>query len=348
MSTSLQYNFPYIDADLLIRDAFERCGILNYLEDGLKYASARRSLNFLLQHWPNKGFNLFTFELGIIPIVPLQNVYELPLNTSKILQCKLANANRILGGTPSSSAGGNASAPFTATITGSCQQTSANGNISYLYPQGQPILCVGVLSAATETYQLAIECSYLTSPTEADWITILQTPAITYYFGQAQWFYLPFTRTAVNWRIRETSGSTLNISQIYFDIPYISLPMKSVGNDLYFQFPSNSQVGVSTTYWTNRSRIPTLNVWPIPNSSYQFFFYSRVRYIQDSGDFFNSIDVSARFIEAATAGLAAKLAQKFAPDKFESLKQEAEYVYNEAGKEDTENVDSLITWEMNG
>lgn len=345
MATSLQYSFPYVDADLIIRDAFERCGIWNYLEDALKYDSARRSLNLLLQHWPNKGFNLFTFEQGILPIIPGQNVYELPLNTSKILQCKMANANRIVGGTASSSAGGNASAPFTATWTANCQQTSPNGNISYLYPQPQPILTVGIMSGSTQDYQIFIECSFLTDPeNDDDWITILETPLTTYYFNETQWYYLPFTKSAVNWRIREVSGNTLDIGQILFDIPYTSLPMQSVGNDLYFQFPSNSQNGSSTTYWVNRNRVPTLNVWPVPLDNYQFFYYSRVRYIQDVGDFFNSIDVSARFVEAATAGLAAKLAQKFAPDRFQDLIMEAERIYVEAGKEDTENVDSLVTW----
>lgn len=350
MATSLQYSFPYVDADLIIRDAFERCGIWNYLEDALKYDSARRSLNLLLQHWPNKGFNLFTFEQGILPIIPGQNVYELPLNTSKILQCKMANANRIVGGTATSIGGsgqpeGNANAPFTATYTANCQQTTADGYISYLYPQPQPILTVGIMSGSTQDYQIFIECSFLSNPeNDDDWITILETPLTTYYFNETQWYYLPFTKSAVNWRIREVSGNILNIGQILFDIPYTSLPMQSVGNDLYFQFPSNSQNGSSTTYWVNRNRVPTLNVWPVPLDNYQFFYYSRVRYIQDVGDFFNSIDVSARFVEAATAGLAAKLAQKFAPERFQDLIMEAERIYIEAGKEDTENVDSLVTW----
>jgi hypothetical protein len=353
MATSLQYQFPTIDADLIIRDAFERCGIWNYLEDALRYQSARRSLNLLLQHWPNKGFNLFTFELGILPIIAGQNVYELPLNTSKILQCKMANANRILGGTPQSNTttsfdnagGGTASAPFTTTYSGNCIQTSLSGNISYTYTTAQPILTVGIMSGITAVYQFYIECSFISSPSEDDWITILQTPLNTYYFGETQWYYLPFTKSALNWRIRDVAGiSPINIGQILFDIPYISLPMKSVGNDLYFQFPSNAQQGLSTTYWVNRIRTPTLNVWPVPIGNYQFFYYSRIRYIQDVGDFFNSIDISARFVEAATAGLAAKLAQKFAPDRFADLANEAEKVYVEAGKEDTENVDSLITW----
>jgi hypothetical protein len=347
MALSLQYNFPYIDADLVIRDAFERCGISNYLEDAVKYQSARRSLNFLLQHWPNRGFNLFTLEQGIIQIIPNQNVYELPLNTSKILRCRNASANRILGGVASSSAGGNAASCFTQNLTGPCTQTTPNGNISYLYPQPQPILYVGILSQVTAQYQISIDCAYQTAPAETDWINILNTPKVNYYTGQTLWYVLPYTNSAVNWRIRETGGATLNIAQISFDIPYISVPMESVGNDLYFDYVTNNQSGISNTYWVNRIRTPTLNVYPIPNgTTYQFFVFNRIRYIQDIGDFFNSLDVTATFMESATAGLAAKLAQKYAPDRYAALKAEAEQVYLEAGRENTENTTSQVTFGM--
>lgn len=351
MGTSLQYTFPTIDADLIIRDAFERCGIANYLEDALRYQSARRSLNLLLQHWPNRGFNLFTLEQGVTKINSGQNVYALPENTSKLMQCKLANANQMLGGTASSSTGGTPTILFATTITTSFSQPTVNGNISYLYKVPTALLLIGVQSAITAQYQLAIECSYLTAPNEGDWITILETPLLQYYNGASQWFYLPFTENALNWRIRqinaELPGTTqvpLNLVQIYFGIPYNSIPMQPIGNDLFFQFPSNSQTGSSTTYWTNRTRIPTLNVWPIPNNSYQFFFYLRIRFIQDVGDFTDAIDIRATFIDAAIAGLAAKLAQKFAPDRYDMLAADAETLYVQAGKEDTENVSSLVTW----
>ena len=347
VATSLQYNFPYIDADLIIRDAFERCGINNYLEDAVRYQSARRSLNLLLQHWPNRGFNLFTLDQGIIEINSGQDNYALPLNTSKILQCKMSNANRITGGTASSSAGGTPENCFSTTTTTGCTQTSANGNISYLFTTAQPILYVGILTLSTNIYKISIDCSYETNPSDADWITILNTPQVSYYTGNTLWYSLPFTNTAVNWRIRETGGATLSINQIYLNIPYISLPMQSVGNDLYFQFPTNSQQGVATTYWVNRIRTPTLNVWPVPNDSYQFFVYNRIRYIQDIGDFFDSIDVVPRFVEAASAGLAAKLAEKYAIDRYPNLIAAAEKVYLEAGGEDTENTDSLVTWGVN-
>ena len=352
MGTSQQYTFPTIDADLIIRDAFERCGILNFLEDDLRYESAKRSLNLLLQHWVNRGFNLFTLQQGVIQIIPGQCVYDLPENISKLLLCKLANATQKLGGTASSSTGGSPSALFAATITTSFSQATVNGNISYLYTQGTPIVLVGIQSAITAQYQVVIECSYLTSPAEDDWITILETPLLQYYRGASQWFYLPFTKSAVNWRIRqinaELTGTTqvpLNLVQIYLGIPNNSVQMQSVGNDNYFYYPSNAQQGTSNNYWVNRTRIPTLNVYPIPDTSYQFYFYLGIRFIQDVGDYTNDIDIRAPFIDAAIAGLAAKLAQKFAPERYDMLAADAETVYVQAGKEDTENVNSQFVME---
>lgn len=344
MSTSLLYDFQYLDADLIIRDAFERCGILNWAEDGLKYDSARRSLNFLFSHWINRGLNLFTVEQSVVELVTSQPIYALPENTSKILEAKNANATRILSGTPSSSAGGNAAAPFTTTVSGSCQQTTADGNISYLYTSGTCITLVGIMSAATSYYRISIECSYLDAPTEDDWITVLNTPTMIYRYGESNWFYLPFTKSAVNWRIRETNGGILNISQIYFGIPSYSVPMASLGRDLYFQYPANPAPGASTSYWFNRIQTPTLNVYPYPDGTYQFIFYNRVRYIQDVGDFFNSANIVGRFLESASAGLAAKLAEKYAPSLFANLEQKAEKAFIEAAKEDTEYVDPRITF----
>lgn len=345
MGTSLQYTFPSIDADLIIRDAFERCGILNYMQGDVQYKSARRSLNLLLQHWINRGFTLSTLFQGVLQINQGQSFYALPANISKLLQCKLVSANQLVGGIASSSSGGNPSVLFATTITGSFSQASVNGSISYLYPTATPIVLVGVQSAITAQYQLAIECSYLSSPSEDDWITILETPLLQYHNGASNWFYLPFTESAVNWRIRQinadATGTTqvpLNLVQIYFGIPYQSVQMTAQGNDNYFYYPSGSQNGSPNNYWVNRTRIPTLNVYPVPSTEYQFFFYLGLQFIQDVGEYTNSIDIRATFIDAAIAGLAAKLAIKFAPDRYEMLAVDAETVYVQAGKEDTENV----------
>ena len=338
MGTSLSYSFGNITVDSIINEAYQRCGIINALQNGIYYDSANSSGNFLFSGWINEGLNLFTVEQGVIQIIPGQSQYQLPTNTSKILECKNSSANRILGGIPTSSAGGTAANAFDGNTATACTQTSPNGNISYLFPQGQPINFVGIWSAVTTTYQLVVECSFLTNPSSGDWITVLSVPQFTYYWGDPVWFSLPYTKSAVNWRIRETGGSTLNIAELYFDIPYTSIPMKGVGRDAYMAFPTNSQTGTANLFWLNRIQTPTLNVYPVPDSSYQFFVYNRVRYIQNLGDFLNSIDTIQAFLEPLAAGMAAKLSEKFAPERLTALRDEAANAYLKAGRENTENV----------
>ena len=346
MATSLSYSFQGIDVDTIIKEAYERCGIVNALENGLYYESANRSGNFLFSSWINEGLNLFTVEPALIQIVPGQFQYLLPSNTSKILECTNANANRILGGLASSSAGGVAANAFDANINTACTQTAPNGNISYLFSTGTPVNYVGILSANTNTYKLAFECSFLNTPSESDWITVLQTPSVNYYFGDTVWYELPFTKSTINWRIRETNGATLNIAELYFDIPYRSITMKGVGRDSYKFYSKNSQTGASNTYWLNRIGTPTLNVYPTPDSTWQFFAFNRVRYIQDLGDFLNTLDTIPAFLDPLAAGLAMKVAEKFKPERLADLTASAEKAYLKAGRENTENVNLQVIMGM--
>lgn len=347
MATSNSYNFANIDVDTVIRDAFERCEIPNNKISALKYTAALNSFNFMFSEWLNYGFNLFTVQQGIVPLYQGQNRYELPgIVLSLILESNLATADQILGGIATSSAGGNASAPFTSSPSSSvsCQQTSPNGNISYLYPAAEPIVYVGVMSAVTQDYEITFECSYLTSPSEDDWITVLQTPSLTYYFGQANFFVLPYTKSAVNWRIRETGGAILNVSQIYFGIPNEIQPMEPVGRDLFFRFNVNNQQGASTQYWFDRGMTPVLNVYPFSSTQYQFCTFNYTNIIQDINSSFDSLPTVSRFINAGTAGLAAKLAEKYVtdPNLYSQILASADLAYKKAGGEDTERVRTQI------
>ena len=349
-TTSLQYKFANRDVDLIIRDAYQRCGIENYEIDGLKYSAGRTSLDYVFSLWPSLGFNLFTVIQYIIPIVNNQFVYSLPANTSKVLEGILVSSNSILGGSASSSAGGTAGNAFVYPYGGTpCTQTSINGNISYLYTSAKAILYVGIETATTNIYTLSIDCSFLNDPDEGDWINILNTPSQTYYYGLPVWFSLPTTQTAINWRIRETGGSTLNIAQIKFDIPYRSQPMNPESREDYTKQTINTAAKTSATYWANRVNPLVVRIYGTPfNSSYDYFVFNCVRYIQDCGDFQNSIDANSRFIEPATAGLAAKLAEKYAVDRVPGLAQVALDTYMAAGREDTENVPSQVQFSLDG
>jgi hypothetical protein len=353
-NTSLQYTFSTIDVDLIVRNAFLRCGIKNYEQDGIRYADAKTCLDFVLSDWPNHGLNLFTVIQYIIPIVPYQFVYSMPFNTSKILDGILVTGNDILGGTATSSAGGVAlnafTYPFTYGVSVPCTQTSINGNISYLYTTPQPILYVGIETYTTQTYTLSVDCSFLADPGDGDWINVLNIPAQLYYFGMPLWVSLPTTYAAVNWRIRESGGATLNIAQIYLNIPKGSQSMNPQSREDNIKQSLNISSGTAATYWFDRVNPGVIRIYGTPTvtSPYDFFVFNCVRYIQDCGTFQNSIDANSRFIEPATAGLAAKLAIAYAPDRYEQLFAAAQQVYQLAGQEDTENVPSQARFSLDG
>jgi hypothetical protein len=68
----------------LIEEAFERCGL--ELRSGYDFRTARRSLNFLLTEWANRGINLWTVDQGQITLVQGQVTYDLPIDTVDLLE----------------------------------------------------------------------------------------------------------------------------------------------------------------------------------------------------------------------------------------------------------------------
>lgn len=61
------------DIGELCEEAYERAGL--ELRSGYDLKTARRSLNFLLTEWANKGLNLWTVRTGTITLVPGQKTY---------------------------------------------------------------------------------------------------------------------------------------------------------------------------------------------------------------------------------------------------------------------------------
>jgi hypothetical protein len=68
----------------LIEEAFERCGL--ELRSGYDFRTARRSLNFMLTEWANRGINLWTIEQGQITLVQGTTTYDLPVDTVDLLE----------------------------------------------------------------------------------------------------------------------------------------------------------------------------------------------------------------------------------------------------------------------
>lgn len=72
------------DLNEIFEEAFERCGL--ELRTGYDFRTVRRSLNFLIGEWANRGINLWTVEQGTIPLVQGQYIYDLPDDTVDLLE----------------------------------------------------------------------------------------------------------------------------------------------------------------------------------------------------------------------------------------------------------------------
>jgi hypothetical protein len=103
-----------------------------------------------------------------------------------------------------------------------------------------------------------------------------------------------------------------------------------------------------TQYYFQRTAVPSLFVWPVPQNTGVTLFYYRMKIQQDAGALVNTLDANNRWMEAIASGLAAKLATKFAPDRLPVLVPQYEAAYARAKAEDREKVPLRITIDTQG
>lgn len=68
----------------LIEEAYERVG--KEIRTGYEFKTARRSLNYLMADWANKGLNLWTIEQGEVPLLVGVGDYPLPDDTVDLIE----------------------------------------------------------------------------------------------------------------------------------------------------------------------------------------------------------------------------------------------------------------------
>lgn len=121
----------------------------------------------------------------------------------------------------------------------------------------------------------------------------------------------------------------------------IDIEVAPMSRDEYTRIPDKDLEGLPSRYWLDRATgIYTL--WQTPENSTDVIYYWRMRYLQDAGTSAQTPDVPRRFYEALTAGLAAKLAEKFAPEREAALLQKAELAFRRANQEDRERGPTTI------
>lgn len=346
MAISNTYEFgTNTQIDDLIRESFERIGIIGNEFTGLQIQSAIMSANLELTKWTGKVPLSWTRKRFMFSLYDGQPIYQLPITITKMIDVVAVQPQFLLGGSSFSSAGGTPGNCFDYSSTTGCTQVSPDGYISYNYgpTNSYSIQYVGVVPLSQSTYKLVVEYSF----DNVNWFTIYRAPSQTYFANQTAWFVIDNSLNAKVWRIRETGGATLAIQYIYFGQPtnigtgdrYLT----SISYTEWMQIATKMNVGYPSSFFFNAQIQPTLTLWPVPgnspaNGGFTNILYTAYQYIADVTALFNQFDVPQRFYDALVAGLSFRLATKFKPERAQEMKQLSVEAFQTAVLTDYENV----------
>jgi hypothetical protein len=343
MTTSRSYTFQETPLNTFIEEAYERVGILGDNLTAQQIQAATRSLNFMLTEWINDGLPLSTIQQRMIALQEGQTTYELPSTVSEILEMNLRQTSRILRGIPVASSG-IASYAFDNNPNTSCQQTEPNGYVGLEWKQVPSLVqMVGIVSQETKTYQLSFQIK-----DGEHFKTVLTIPKQEFPQGVLLWFVIPAPKKSTECVIQETGGAILNIQELYFESVVQDTVMTSLSRSEWMSLPNKNQQGQPTCFYWDRTIQPTLSVWPCPTSYYKSLFFTCTVMMEDAGDLLNQVQVPARFYEPLVAGLAAKLAVKYAPQKLAMMQELYQSVYAKAQDNDTQKQPLRIGVSWNG
>jgi hypothetical protein len=119
----------------------------------------------------------------------------------------------------------------------------------------------------------------------------------------------------------------------------IDTPVRAISREQYHMIPDKTLEGLPTQVYHDRAT-GAYYLFHVPENSTDVFRYYRVRRIQDAGTGQQTPDLPYHWFEAFAAGMAAKLAEKFAPPELEDrLIKKAALSFYRARTEDRERAD---------
>ena len=101
----------------------------------------------------------------------------------------------------------------------------------------------------------------------------------------------------------------------------IDTPVWPMSRDVYLAIPDKTSEGLPSQYWLDRDATqPVITLWDVPENSTDSIVYFYMRRAQDAGSSSKTPDTPYHAYEALTAGLAARLAVKYAADRIGPLR----------------------------
>jgi hypothetical protein len=272
------------------------------LRTGYDFRTARRSLNLLTIEWANRGINLWTIEEGQVPMTTGQITYALPVDTIDLLSMVTRTGN---GGPNQQDININRISEDTYSTIPNKLATGRPIQVWINRQTGMSNLTTVYLAASISATDTTITLSDVSSIASAGFIQI-----------ENEIIYYPNVDSTTNQLLNCARGQ--NNTSAVFHIATTS--------------PRN---------YITVLNLPTINVWPTPNSpgDQYTFVYWRMRRVQDAGTGTSINDIPFRFLPCMVAGLAYYLAIKSPavdPNRVAFLQSDYEKQWDLASQEDRE------------
>ncbi len=307
MATSGTVSQTVFTTRKVIEHAFRRCR-LSPQQITPEYIEIAKDLLFLeLSTLSSKGIPLWCLTRQNIGL--RQGVFSVtcPTGTVDILNANLRSQDRLTG--TYSSTEGTAANAFDGDVDTICDQTAQAGSITVELDEEALVNTVGLLTAATGTWNIAFQYSD-DGVSFTDFYTNTSL-SVT----DSEWTWLDFQGTSPHlyYRLKANGSTVLDVREWYLGHNVSEVPLARVNHDDYFNLSNRFFQGRPTQYWFNRQRsAPILNLWPVPDEATAFrqIVTLASRYVQDVGSMTQEIEVPQRWYRAIVLVLAKGLSSE--------------------------------------
>lgn len=312
MNTSGTVGETVISVQTLIDHGARRSGKLAEELTVEQVQSAKESLFYILSNLINQGIQYFAIKKKVYGLNADQFEYDLPLGGNDVLNALYRRLNRP---TPNNGGGyfgssGIVANAFDGNILTADYQTSPNGMIGVNYGTDNSVYAgsIGILPAVAGQFHILLEWSY----DNITWNTLVDTGVTTWVKGQWLWYDIDPGVTAQYYRMRETGGNILAVSEFYVGNNSTEITMARLNRDDYTNLPNkNFTANQPFQYWFNRT-IPQSKIvlWPTPSDPFVQMVVWYSSQIEDVGALNGQLAIPDRWYMAIQTMLAHQMAQE--------------------------------------
>jgi hypothetical protein len=353
--SSVTYSLgDFFSSEELIRESFERIGVFGDKYSVVEFQAGVRCAKLQLAQWAASQDLLYLIHREMIQMDQGQTFLQLPDYIARVLQVVRTNYVSLQTGGAAIETPGQADCTsiFNLTSVVPYVQTVPNGYVGRFYLLPQQIWYVGViasgLSGIAQIYSLVIEYS----TDNINWIVAKNVPKEKYYPNQVKWIVCEQPQQAPYWRVRETAGGTLGITNLIFGQPDPSKPDVQIGTmdrNSFLNLSSKMNPDSTTSaYYFNEKEVKSLYIYGNTSQGTETFVYAAQTYAKDIGNMSELPQLALKYYDPLAAAVAYRLSLKYGlpSDRVQLLKADALETFQTIRDADKENVDIRISYNM--